>query len=206
MKKFDTKKMVILALLAALLIVMSFTPLGYLNITLLNISFLTIPVAIGAIAAGPTGGAFLGLVFGITSFARCFGLNALGTVLCSINPVLTLILCVVPRVLDGLILGFVTNGMSKLGAPKYVIFPVVGFLAAALNTVLYMGSLVLFFGNTEVIQSYWNELAPGGGVIAFVAAFVGINAVLEAVAATIVTSAVAAALYKAKLILSEDRR
>ena len=83
MKKYDTKKLVLLALLTGLLVLMAFTPIGYLNIGPLSITFNMIPVAIGAVALGPTGSAVLGLVFGITSFAQCFGISAFGTVLCS---------------------------------------------------------------------------------------------------------------------------
>lgn len=195
-----TKQLVTLALLTGLLVVMAFTPLGYLNVTLLNISFLTIPVAVGAIAIGPAGGAFLGLVFGLTSFARCFGLNALGTVLCGIDPVLTFLVCVVPRVLDGFLIGIIFKALARTNMPRVAGFAITGFLAAALNTVLYMSALVLLFGNTDIIQEYWQKLAPGGGAIAFIVAFVGINAVFEAIAATFVTAAVCAALYHAKLI------
>ena len=94
MKKYDTKKLVLLALLTGLLVLMAFTPIGYLNIGPLSITFNMIPVAIGAVALGPTGSAVLGLVFGITSFAQCFGISAFGTVLCGISPLLTLIVTI----------------------------------------------------------------------------------------------------------------
>ena len=63
MKRVDTRRMVLLAMLSGILLVMSFTPLGYLNIGPLAISLNMIPVAIGAAALGPGGGAFLGAVF-----------------------------------------------------------------------------------------------------------------------------------------------
>ena len=47
-------------------------------------------VVIGAIILGPTAGAILGGVFGITSFIQCFGISAFGTLLFGINPVLTI--------------------------------------------------------------------------------------------------------------------
>ena len=72
-KRMDTRRMVLLAMLSGILLMMSFTPLGYLNIGPLAISFNMIPVAIGAIALGPVGGLILGGVFGITSFLQCLG-------------------------------------------------------------------------------------------------------------------------------------
>ena len=53
-------------------LVMAFTPLGYFQTMGLSITFLTVPVAVGAIILGPKGGAICGLAFGITSFMQCF--------------------------------------------------------------------------------------------------------------------------------------
>ena len=64
---FGTRHLVILSLLGAILLVLSWTPLGYLNIGPLAITFNMVPVAIGAVVLGPSGGAALGFVFGITS-------------------------------------------------------------------------------------------------------------------------------------------
>ena len=64
--------MVQLAVLIAIMLILAFTPLGYLRIGPLAISLMTIPVVIGAMILGPAGGAVLGLVFGLTSFYQCF--------------------------------------------------------------------------------------------------------------------------------------
>ena len=78
--------MVQTAILAAILILMAFTPLGYLKVGTISITFLTLPVVIGAILLGPLSGAILGGVFGLTSFAQCFGMDVFGTTLMGINP------------------------------------------------------------------------------------------------------------------------
>jgi uncharacterized membrane protein len=83
-KGFKPRELTLLGLLTAVLLVMSFTPLGYLNIGPLAITLNTIPVAVGAIALGPTGGAILGGIFGITSFLQCLGIggtSAMGVIL-----------------------------------------------------------------------------------------------------------------------------
>ena len=67
-KNFDTKFMVELALMIAIIIIMSLTPLGYIRTPGLSITLLTVPVAVGAVLLGPTGGAICGLAFGLTSF------------------------------------------------------------------------------------------------------------------------------------------
>ena len=57
------------AILMAVILLMSFTPLGYLRVGIVSITFLAIPVVIGAILLGPLYGGLLGAVFGLTSFA-----------------------------------------------------------------------------------------------------------------------------------------
>ena len=58
-KKLSTKQLTVLGLMIAVLVLMSYTPLGYLNIGPLAITFNMIPVAIAAISCGPLGGAVL---------------------------------------------------------------------------------------------------------------------------------------------------
>ena len=197
-KKFSTHKLVMLAMLSAVLLVMSYTPLGYLNIGPLAISLNMIPVAIGAVALGPTGGAVLGAVFGITSFLQCVGIggtSAMGVILFEISPVLTILQRLATRALAGWLAGWVNVGMRKLTNPT-VSFFVTGFCAALLNTVLFMAALVLLFGNTEYLQG----LMGGKNVILFICTFVGINAVVEMLASTLAVGAVCKVLEKTKLI------
>ena len=103
--KFTTTQLTMLGLMAGILLLMAYTPLGYLNIGPLAISFNVIPVAICAVVLGPTGGAIAGAIFGITSFLQCIGVggtSAMGATLFSISPVLAFIQRFVPRFLDGL--------------------------------------------------------------------------------------------------------
>lgn len=187
-KSFDTRRMVTLAMLSAILLMMSFTPLGYLNIGPLAISLNMIPVGIAAMALGPAGGAFLGAVFGITSFMQCIGIggtSAMGVILFEINPFLAFVQRFFPRLLVGLLSGFVYLGMKKLTNSTLAGF-ITGFCAALLNTALFMLALIVCFGHTEYVQG----LIAGRNVIVFICAFVGINAVVEMLAATAVVGLV----------------
>jgi uncharacterized membrane protein len=193
-KTMDTRSMVTLAMLSAIMLIMSFTPLGYLNIGPLAISLNMIPVGIAAIALGPMGGAVLGSLFGITSFLQCIGIggtSAMGAVLFEISPFLAFIQRFVPRLLAGLLSGLIYRGMKKLTNPTVAGF-VTGFAAALLNTVLFMSALVLLFGNTEYVQG----LIAGRNVIVFICAFVGVNALVEMIAATAVVGIVGKVLHK----------
>ena len=98
-KNFDTKFMVELALMIAIIIIMSLTPLGYIRTPGLSITLLTVPVAVGAVLLGPTGGAICGLAFGLTSFYMALtGESAFSSMLLSISPIGTVVTCILPRV------------------------------------------------------------------------------------------------------------
>ena len=196
--KFTTSQLTILGLMAGILFLMAYTPLGYLNIGPLAVTFNVIPVAICAIVLGPTGGAVAGAVFGLTSFLQAMGIggtSALGAALFQINPFLSAVQCFVPRILDGLLIGFIYRGMRKK-TNVYASCAVTGFFSAFLNTLFFMTALVVMFGNTEVIQN----LMGGRNVIIGCCMMVGVNAISEMVSSTIITAAVGTALSKAHLI------
>lgn len=198
MKKLSIRNFVVLALLIAILLLMSMTPLGYLNIGPLAITLNVVPLAVAAVALGPGGGLICGCVFGLTSFLQCLGVggsSAMGVMLFSINPFLAFVQRFVPRALDGLLLGWIYRGLSKKAKP-YVACAITGFLSAFLNTLFFMTALLVLFGGTEYVQG----LVAGRNLLVFVCAFVGVNAVAEMAAATVLTGAVGAALGKAGLL------
>ena len=196
--KFTTMQITTLGLMSGLLLLMAYTPLGYLNIGPFAITFNVIPVAVSAIALGPVGGGIAGTVFGLTSFGQCIGIggtSAMGSVLFSINPVLSFIHCLVPRILDGILIGYIFRGTRKK-TNAYVASAVTGFFSAFLNTLFFMTSLILLFGNTEYMQN----LIDGRNIIVFCVVFVGINAVCEAISSTVISGAVGAALFKSHIL------
>lgn len=197
-KENATKKLTILGLMIAILLLMAYTPLGYLNIGPLAITFNMIPVAICAITMGPTGGAIAGAVFGLTSFLQCIGVggvSAMGQILFGISPFLAFVQRFIPRLLDGFLLGYIFRSVQKRKGVA-VASSVTGFFAAFLNTVFFMTALVGLFGNTEYVQN----MIGGRNIILFICSFVGINAVFEMIASTVITGAVGTALFKARVI------
>ena len=197
MRNTKTSNMTIMALMTAVLLIFACTPIGTIPIGPLSISLNMIPVAICAVAMGPAGGAAAGAIFGLLSFLQCFGIgipSGMGIILVGINPFLAFIQRFVPRLLDGLLLGYIFRAVSKKNV--YVACAITGFFSALLNTVFFMGALVLLFGNTEYVQ----ELIAGRNIIVFICAFVGVNAVVEMVVATLITGAVGSALFRAKVL------
>lgn len=202
-KNFNTKQLTMLGLLTAVLLLMAYTPLGYLNIGPLAITLNIIPVALAAITLGPVGGAVMGGVFGLTSFLQCIGVggsSAMGVVLFGINPFFAFLQRFIPRVLDGLLLGFLFRWIRKISNVQISCF-VTGFCSAFFNTVFFMAALVLLFGNTD----YMREMIAGRNIILFVCTFVGINAVFEMIASTVITGLVGFALFKAKIITAPGK-
>lgn len=197
-KNFKPKELTLMGLLTAVLLVMSFTPIGFLTIGPLAITLNMIPVAIGAVALGPKGGAILGAVFGITSFLQCIGIGGtspMGVILFEINPVLAFVQRFLPRLIMGILTAYIYKLVKKAmgaGVASYAS----GFFAAFLNTLLFMSLLVLLFGNTDYMQ----ELMNGKNVIVFICTFVGINAVFEMLVSTVLTGVIVKALEKARLI------
>ena len=193
MKKLSTRDFVLLALLVAVLIV-----LGYVNIPQpagLSITFNMIPVAIAAIVLGPVGGAIVGGAFGLISFLQCFGIcgfSGMGAALAGINPFLAFVQRFFPRLIDGLLLGYIYR-LLRPRTNVYAACAVTGFFAAFLNTLLFMTSLVWLFGSTEYMQTSM----AGRGMLAYIVAAVGVNGLVEMLVSTVLTGAVGSALEKA---------
>ena len=201
--KVNTKSLVILGLMTALTMIFSFTPIGSIPIGPLVITLNVIPIAIAAVTVGPVGSAVIGGIFGLLSFLQCFGIgvpSGMGAVLVSINPILAFVQRFVPRLLDGIIVGFIAKGMSKV-TNNYVSYAVTGFFTAFLNTAFFMSALVLLFGNTDYVK----ELMGGKNIIVLICTFVGINALVEMAVCTFVTGTVGAALNKAKFIPNKSK-
>ncbi|MBE6804295.1 MAG: ECF transporter S component [Clostridia bacterium] len=179
------------AILTALIVLMAFTPIGYLPLGPVKMTFIMVPVAVGAITLGEKSGAFLGLVFGITSFIQCFGLDLFGTTLFGINPVYTFIMCIVPRVLMGYLCGVIYKFIAR--KKRKLALVIASFFAPVLNTVFFMSLLMIFFGNSDYIMGIRN----GAELLPFLVAFVGLNGVMEIVTTTVVAPPVASAIKKA---------
>lgn len=205
MRNSKTKAIVILGLLTAMTILFSFTPIGTIKLPELSITLNVIPIAIGAIALGPVGGLVMGSMFGIFSFLQCIGIgipSGMGAAFFEISPVLAFLQRFVPRALDGLLIGLMHRGLEKKIGGSTASF-VTGFFAAFLNTLFFMSSLVLMFGQTEYVQNLYAKFDQPytvAGSVVFCVLFVGINAVVEMAVSTIIGGSVGTALYKSRML------
>lgn len=195
----DKKKILnlsVVAIFSAIIVVMSFTPLGYLVYGAISITFLAIPVAIGAMLLGPKYGMILGFVFGVTSLIQCFIGDPFASLLLSINPVVTGFLCIVPRVLIGLFGGLA----FKIFKNKEKVFPYVfaSLVVPISNTILFISGLYLFFGKSDAVTSFLG-MTNSETVITFFVVIAGFNALIEAIACGFIASVIAKVLYTMKL-------
>ncbi len=191
------KQLALMGVLTAIMVV-----LGYVNIPMpfgLSITFNMIPVAIAGIAMGLWGGTAMGAVFGLISFLQCFGIlghSGMGATLVSVAPWW---MSFIQRFCTRVLMGFLTALIFRSLGEKIHIgvrCAIAGFSSAFLNTLLFMGALVLLFGHTEYMQ---NAMA-GRTFFAYLIASVGVNGLVEMLTATLLTGAIGVALKKARLI------
>ena len=175
--KLNTTYMVEMALLIAIILIMAFTPIGYIKTFGLEITLIVVPVAVGAVVLGPTAGA----------------MSAFGAMLLSINPAGTFVVCFVTRLVMGWLTGLIAQGLKKVKALKGASVFIANLCCPLLNTLLFMTTLILFFYQTEFIQGLAKNMKVANP-FAFVIAFVGVNGLVEAAACFVVGSAITKAL------------
>lgn len=192
-----TFRLAFLGLLTAIMFIMAFTPLGYLKTGFLSITFMTIPVIIAAVLLTPLDSAFVGGIFGLTSFIQAVtGASALTGALFQINPFLTAVLCFVPRILEGWLGGLIFSALNKIDKTKLVSYAVTSLSVPLMNTMFFMSTLFLFFYQAEPIRKIASSKGAGD-VFSLLVAMAGINAVIEAVVCFIIGTAITKALMAA---------
>lgn len=152
-KKHDTRWMVSVALMAAIVIVLANTPLGMIQLPIIKATTVHIPVILGAILLGPGAGAILGAVFGICSLIS----NTMAPTLLSFafSPFLSttgipgalkaIWISVGCRILIGVAAGWLWVLFTKIKLNQFIALPIVGFVGSMVNTVTVMGSIYFLF-------------------------------------------------------------
>jgi uncharacterized membrane protein len=190
---------VLTALFAAIILVLAFTPFGFINLVIIKATIIHIPVIIGSIVLGSKRGAVLGGLFGLTSLLSNFMTpTVLSFAFCPFIPVpgtahgspLALVICFVPRILVGIVPYYVYQGMRKLtrNSPKgeYLSLLLGGISGAITNTALVMGLIYFLFKGAYATA----KSIPVNAVAGVVLGIVGTNGIPEALVAAVVTVAV----------------
>lgn len=179
MKNEKTYELVLTALFTSIIVIMAFTPLGYIPLVVINATIIHIPVILGSLFLGPKRGAFLGFVFGLTSLinntfkaatASAFVFSpVLAANIAGVSGIFkSLYICFVPRILVGIIPYFVYILIRRLLKGNQKVWRIV------INTVLsviFLFSVRGFVNN--LMQDRESSLAGTvGGVIAGVLLFI----------------------------------
>lgn len=194
-KKTDIRLLAQMALLTAIMLVMAFTPLGYIPLPFMNATTMHIPVILGACLLGPKMGGVLGGLFGITSVIKATIqpniTSFVFTPFYSLNDQFhgnasSLIVAILPRVLIGLAAGFVFRAIYRAGKRQGLALCLAGFLGSMVNTAGVMTLIAVFFGEQYAAARESGTQALWGVILGVI----GINGVPEAIIAAVLTLAV----------------
>jgi uncharacterized membrane protein len=190
--KANTGKIVRLAVLVAIMLIFEATGIGYIKLFAIELTLMQVPVIVGAIVLGPGSGAFLGAVFGLTSFWEALsGKSMFGATMLAINPLYTVIVAVVARVLMGYLCGVIFKAIHRIDRTKFLSFSAASLSGALLNTLFFMSFLIILFGRTEFIMSLRGDMP----LLPFLVAFVGVQGLIEAVVCAVSGTAISKALF-----------
>lgn len=199
-KKHDTRWMVSVALMAAIVIVLANTPLGMIQLPIIKATTVHIPVIIGAVLLGPSAGAILGFVFGMCSMIS----NTMAPTLLSFafSPFMSttgipgalkaIWISVGCRILIGVAAGWLWILLSKLKVNQVIALPIVGFVGSMVNTITVMGSIYLLFAQQYAEAKDVAVTAVWGLVMGTVTA----SGVPEAIAAAVLVLALGKVLIQ----------
>lgn len=199
-KKQDTRWMVSVALMAAIVIVLANTPLGMIQLPIIKATTVHIPVIIGAILLGPKAGAILGFVFGMCSMLS----NTMAPTLLSFafSPFLSttgipgalkaIWVSVGCRMLIGIAAGWLWILFSKLKVNQTIALPIVGFIGSMVNTVAVMVSIYFLFAQQYAQAKEVAITAVWGLIMGTITA----SGIPEAVAAAVLVLALGKVLLK----------
>ena len=175
----QVQSLAVLAMFTAILFLLTFTPIGMIDLPIIKATVLHVPVIIGALLLGPKKGAFLGGMFGLASLLKNTLVPNLSSFAFSpLIPVYTLLQALSRR-----------RG-SVLQAGSMALSAVVG---AFTNTALVMGLIALLFRDAYAAA----QGIPAEAVLGFILGIVAANGVPEAIVAAILVPAVCIPMGKA---------
>ena len=188
-KKLEVRKMAIIGVLAAISIMLSMTPLGFIPIGPLNLTIMHIPVIIGAVLEGPLVGIIVGLIFGFTSLLRAITMPTI-TNFALINPLVSIL----PRLLIGIVAYYVYKLTIKLTKNTCVSGWITGVIGSLVNTIGVLGMIYILYG-----ARYAEALGKSASAAkTLILTLVATNGVPEAILGGFVVSAICVVFNKRK--------
>ncbi|MDR1018375.1 MAG: ECF transporter S component [Lachnospiraceae bacterium] len=183
----DIRSLVLVGVFIAIMAVLTITNVGIITVNVVSITILHIPVIIASLTLGPSYGGITGLAFGIMSMLNATFRGATPADLMftpfgpANKPIQSIILCIGPRILLGILPFFIYIGLKKLFKKEHLSVAVSAGLSSALHTIMVLSLLYfLFFKDmsfAEVLKTVF-------------LAVIGINGVVEMCAAILLCTAI----------------
>ena len=169
-KTFGVRELALAALLTAIVVVLQVIANFVQPVPGVSLTFVLVPVVIGAALLGPWVGAWLGFVFGVVVLV-----SGGATAFLSINPAGTIITVLVKGFCAGLCAGLVYRALAK-GNPYLAVFAA-GIVCPLVNTGLFFVGCRLFFW--ETIQAWGAASGFENTVRYMIIGLAGINFLIE---------------------------
>ena len=199
-RKRDTKWMVGVALMGAIVVLLATTPLGIIMLPVTKATTVHIPVILGSIVFGPLAGAILGGVFGLCSLVNntltpnltSFAFSPFMSTTGLSGAIKAIWISTGCRIMIGVIAGWLWIILKKIKVSDTLALPIVGFVGSISNTMLVMGSIYFLLAE----QYAQSQNVAVGAVLGMVMGTVAFNGIPEALAAMVLTTAIGAALLR----------
>jgi len=137
-KNFDTRKLVLLALLTAIVFVLQLLS-SFFPIYPFKLNLVVIPIVIGAALIGPLAGCWLGFLFAFVVLVSSPDIAAF----MAYSPLATILVLILRGVVAGFVAGVVYNAMAIIN--KTVAVLVAAFSCVVMNTSLFVVGVYVFF-------------------------------------------------------------
>ena len=181
----------------AIIIAMSVVPfLGYIPLGFMNATIIHVPVIIGAIILGPKYGAYLGLVFGVTSLVKAT--IAPGVTSFVFSPFVTIggysgnMWSAVIAIVAYFVYKLIMKAAHGIKGSQTVALWVAGIAGAMTNTLLVMNGIYIFFGQSYAAASNKAVEHIYDVILGIILGF----GIPEAIVAGILTTAITKVLFK----------
>ena len=197
-------KMVELAMLVALVVVLQLLG-SFIKIGPLPMSFVLVPIVIGACLLGAKEGAFLGAVFGvITMVMGVTGVDVFSFLLWEANPFWFVVICILKATAAGFCSGLVYKLLGKAFGDKYTYLRTVlaSITAPIVNTGIFVvGMLVFFFDTMQGLPALFPDAFGqyGSAVELVFLGLAGVNFIGEFVVNLVLSPAIDTVKKKVKM-------
>ena len=161
MKNEKVKRMVVMALLMAMVVVLQFLSGAIPPVGGFSISLVLIPIVLGSAMYGVRSGALLGATFGVVVAVNCItGADVGGAMVFQANPVLCLLVVLGKGVLAGMASGAVYRLFHNVN--PYLAMLLAAVVCPLVNTGVFIACMLLFF--IDVLAAW----AGGGDIMGYI--------------------------------------